>query len=188
MDVMFLGVSKDYWEIINGFANWLAAVGTISAVVFSLRLAAKSSKRTAQLSVKLMLLAEIGVDHHPEHIMFSMVNTGDRVFHTDSIGWLFGKKEKQYFQQLFDRQMSSQMPLMQASGVAGKWIFNVQDGHWFSRMAHFLGDDWKKNIKTFKAIATTTTGEEFYAFPSQELLVKLRLACETRTATPVVHV
>lgn len=188
MDVMFLGVSKDHWEIINGFANWLAAIGTISAVIISLHLSAKSSKRTARLSVNLTLIIEVGSDQHPEHIMFSVVNTGDRVFHTSSIGWLFGKKDKQYFQQLFDHQMSSQMPLMQASGVTGKWIFNVQDGYWFSRMANFLGDDWKKNIKTFKAITTTTTGEEFLAFPSKDLLEKLRFACEARTANPVINV
>lgn len=178
MDVMFLGVSKDYWEIINGFANWLAAIGTVSAVVVSLYLSVKTSKRTAKLSAQLMLMAELGSDTHPEHIVFRLVNTGDRVINTDSIGWVFGKKEKQYFIQFHDRTLSNQLPLMQASGVAGKWLFNVQDGVWFAEMAKSLGENWKQEIKTLKALATATTGEEFFATPTKELLEKLKLECE----------
>ncbi|MDK1397979.1 hypothetical protein [Pseudomonas protegens] len=174
------GITAEQWGIINGFANWLAAIGTISAVAVSLYLSMKSGKRTAKLSARLMLMAEIGSEHHPEHIIFSLVNTGDRTINTDSIGWVVGKKTKQYFIQLWDRTLSHPMPLMQASGVSGKWLFNVDDGRWFSQMAESLGANWKKDIKTLKALATTTTGEEFFATPSKELFEKLKVACELR--------
>lgn len=176
------GVTAEQWGIINGFANWLAAIGTISAVIVSLYLSTKSGKRTATLSARLMLMAELGSETHPAHIVFALVNTGDRTIYTDQIGWVVGRKEKKYFVQLFDRTLSHQMPLLQTSGVSGKWLFSVDDGSWFTRMAETLGSSWRKDLKTLKALASTTTGEQYLAVPSKEIIEKIKAACEARAA------
>lgn len=178
------GLTADQWSIINGFANWLAAAGTISAVVVSLYLSMKGGKRRAHLTVNLMLMAEQGSEHHPEHIVFRLVNTGDRSFHPGSIGWVFGKKKNRTsFIQMFDRQLSNDLPTLQASGVANKWLFSVDDQRWFKKMAESLGSDWKKNIKSLRALATTTTGEEFLCAPSDTILEKIKVEC-LRIANP----
>ncbi|WP_210014963.1 hypothetical protein [Pseudomonas palmensis] len=172
------GLTVEEWGVINGFANWLAAIGTISAVIVSLYLSTKGGKRNANLSVNLMLMAEQGSDHHPEHIVYKLVNTGDRSFHPDSIGWVFGKKkDRSSFIQLFDRQLSNDLPTLQASGVANKWLFSVDDQRWFTKMAESLGADWKRNIKTLRALATTTTGEEFLCIPGDTILTKIKEQC-----------
>lgn len=172
------GLTIEEWSVINGFANWFAAFGTISAVVVSLYLSTKGGKRSANLSVSLMLMAEQGSDHHPEFIVYKLVNTGDRSFHPDSIGWVYGKKkERSCFIQLFDRSLSNDLPTLQASGVASKWLFSVDDQRWFSKMAESLGADWKKNIKTLRALATTTTGEEFLCIPASTITDKIKAQC-----------
>ena len=47
----FLGVAKSTWDIVNGFANWLAAIGSIAAAVVALYIANRSARPTARLSV-----------------------------------------------------------------------------------------------------------------------------------------
>ncbi|MBO9552130.1 hypothetical protein [Pseudomonas sp.] len=128
--------------------------------------------------MNLMLMAEPGAEHHPEHIVFKLVNTGDRSFHPDSIGWVFGKKKaRSSFIQMFDRALSDDLPTLQASGVAHKWLFSVDDQRWFAKMAESLGADWKSNIKTLRALATTTTGEEFLCVPGETIIAKIKEQC-----------
>jgi len=176
-----LGLTAEQWEIVNGWANWLSAVGTISAVVFSLYLAAKNGRREAKLSAGVRLLAISGAENHPEMINFHLVNTGDKSFYITAIGWYFGRKRnRSHFIQLHDRTMSSALPVSVQPGEAAHWCFETGSNDWFGKMAETLGADWKSNLKSLRAIASTTTGEDYICEPEQNLISKLVEACQQK--------
>lgn len=176
-----LGLSVDQWNIVNGWANWLSALSTIAAVIFSLYVANRAGRREAKLTVGVRLLAISGAENHAEMIHFHLVNLGDKSFYVTAIGWYFGKKKKRsHFMQMYDRTLSSPLPAAVQPGEAANWCFQSGEGDWFIKMAESLGADWKSNIRTLRAIASTTTGEDFVCTPEPPLIDKLSEACRVR--------
>jgi hypothetical protein len=91
----FLGLSLHEWEVVNGFANWLVAIGTIAAVVVALRLARKQDKP------RVALRAEVswgwfakGSEKNREYLSVSAVNVGDRPMTVSHLSLRFGSLRK----------------------------------------------------------------------------------------------
>jgi hypothetical protein len=71
---------EDTWRFINSFAPWLAALGTIAAVLTSLYLARRSDRIDLRLSVGIRILAIQGggSDHGNEFVWADVTNLGRR--------------------------------------------------------------------------------------------------------------
>ncbi|WP_143478388.1 hypothetical protein [Pseudomonas aeruginosa] len=176
------GLSFDQWGVINGFANWLSAIATISAVIVSLWLAMRTGKRKGKLSVTIMVIAERGATVHPRYLTFHLVNTGDRSFYATAVGWYFGgKRNRRHFVQLIDMRESSPLPMVIQPGEFGRWMFSVDDGGWFSSWKDELQGK-ESNLKTLRAIVSTSTGEDFVCTPHESVLSGIREHFKERPA------
>src|SRR5687768_8447092 len=108
----FLGISKAHWDLINGFANWFAAVGSIAAAWVALYIANRGSKPSAQVSVGHRIIVGPGSrEPYPEYATFRVVNTGDRPIRITQLGWRTGLFRKRYAVQMHDQTISSKMPI-----------------------------------------------------------------------------
>jgi hypothetical protein len=112
-DLVFLGLTKAQWELINSFSNWLSAVGTIAAVVVSLWFASRSMRPRAKVRVGHRLVIETGArGKYPEILVFSIVNTGDRPIRITGIGWKLGVfRWRRQALQMHDARQSSPLPV-----------------------------------------------------------------------------
>lgn len=168
------GLSYEQWGVINGLANWLSAVATISAVVVSLWLAMRTGKRKGKLTVVVMAIAQRVATTHPRYVTFHLVNTGDRSFHATAVGWYFGgKRNRQHFMQLLDNRESAPLPMVVQPGEFARWMFSVDDGSWYSSWRDELKGS-EKHLKSLRAIVSTSTGEDFICKPHESVLAGIR--------------
>jgi hypothetical protein len=179
----FLGLSQQQWEFINGFANWIAAIGTVAAVIISLYLALSSNKPKAKLSVGVRVMFTPGDSGpHPAFVVVKLVNLGDRPIHINSLGWKSGLFKKKYALQIVHATPFSQgLPVSLEHGKEAQWHIptDMRDGGWYKYLASgFLLSNSKKAIKTLRIIAYTSTGHEFVAKPETSLIDELIKACE----------
>jgi hypothetical protein len=69
---------RGFWLFINSFADWLAAFGTIAAVIVALYLARRDSRIRLKVVVGLRLILQHGVDERPEFFAIEVTNLGRR--------------------------------------------------------------------------------------------------------------
>jgi hypothetical protein len=54
-------MDKEIWQVINTFAPWLSAIGTVSAVIASLYLATRDRRISLKISAGHKLLFQAGI-------------------------------------------------------------------------------------------------------------------------------
>jgi hypothetical protein len=176
------GLSKSEWELINSFANWLSAIGTLAAVVVSLYLASRYARPQAKLTVGHRIAIEPGVkDFYPEYIQFHVVNTGERPITITQIGWKVGLRKKRYAVQMFETLASSPLPVELSHGQEAKWMvpLNAREEHWLVRFARdMLLPNFRIGCFTLRAQAFTSLGHVFETKPESGLLSKLKEAAK----------
>lgn len=188
------GVGKAQWEMINSFANWLSAIGTLAAVVVSLYLASRSTNK-ARLSVGIRIFIGPGSEApYPEYVVFKIVNHGERPLRITQIGWKWGLWKKHYAVQLYEESLSARLPVDLAHAQEAQWFFptTLRDGMepwatYFGRTA--MMPHYRIAIRTLRAQAFSSLGKAFVAKPESNLLDTLYKACaalpaETSTAGP----
>ncbi|WP_433739801.1 hypothetical protein [Pseudomonas putida] len=179
MDVVFLGLSKGQWEIINGFANWLAAIGTISAVAVSLYLARSGSRPRAKLSANSIVMVDLDLERQAEqgnYVQLRVVNVGDREFNVVSIGWRMGRRrKKKLFMQMFSREISSALPIKLAHGESADWRFPIAGGDdWYTRISSNFEVDWISELRSIRFVVSTSIGDEFQCSLDENIIARLR--------------
>lgn len=181
--MVVFGLEKDQWDVINGLANWLAAVGTISAVVLSLRLARASSSVRAKLSANARTIFHGDGSPGRPIIEFQLINEGFRPFEVVSLGWHYGKrKSRRSFVQLFNWNASSPLPLRLQETERGAWHFQTDQGAvWYTRMSGEFSSDWKRELRSLRAFASLSTGESIECSPDPFILEQLRKSLIART-------
>lgn len=176
------GISKSEWELINSFANWLSAIGTLAAVVVSLYLARRLSSPTAKLTVGHRIVMTPGVKGpNPEYIQFHIVNTGDRPIRVTGIGWKVGLWKKRQAVQMFEGLMSSPLPVDLAHGQEAKWFvpLSVREEPWLTYFAKgMLMPNYRLSCFSLRGQAFISTGRVFNIKPESSLLSMLRDACK----------
>ena len=106
------GFGKAQWDLVNGFANWFAAIGSFAAAAVALFIANRSAKPTATLSVGHRILIGPGsTKPYPEFAVFRIVNTGDRPIRIIQIGWRTGLFRKRFAVQMYEPMQSSTLPV-----------------------------------------------------------------------------
>ena len=180
-DLVFLGITKTQWELINSFSSWLSAIGTIAAVVVSLWLATRASRLRCNAHAGHRLIIEHGMQgNFPEVIIFRIINTGDKPFRVNSIGWTTGVfRWKREAMQMHDRVQSSPLPVELQHGQEAQWVVPLlsdEQGWMKSFPAKMLRPHPMYRCATLRAIFVTSVGKTFTARPEAGLLKKIREA------------
>lgn len=176
------GIGKTQWEFINSFGNWLSAVGTLAAVWVSLYLANRISTPKAKVTVGHRITVQLGQSGpYPEFVLFSIVNTGERILRINQIGWRVGFRKKRFAVQLYDEKSSSPLPIELSHGQEAHWLVPLNaDKHepWLTYFAKgMLLPNTRTSCATLRAQFFTSVGHVFVAKPEAVLIDKLRAAC-----------
>jgi len=178
----FLGVAKSTWDIVNGFANWLAAIGSIAAAVVALYIANRSARPTARLSVGHRISIGSGsTEPYPEYAVFRIVNTGDRPIRIVQIGWTIRWPKHRAAVQLYEEALSSRLPVDLSHGQEATWFvpLNAREEHWTEYFAKgMLMPHYRLSLWSLRAQAFSSVGFEFKAKPEHGLLSRLKDACK----------
>lgn len=178
----FLGITKSQWDFANSFSNWLSAIGTLAAVWTSLYLANRSTMQKARVSVGHRLMIQPGMKGPiPEFVVFSIVNTGERPMRVTHIGWKLGLWEKRQAMQMFDDGISSKLPVDLAHGQEASWYVPLADREepWPIYFAKgLLMPHHRIALHTLRGQFFTSLGTRFIAKPEENLVSKLREACQ----------
>lgn len=178
----FFGIDSSRWDLLNGFANWFAAMGSFAAAAVALYLANRSSRPSAKVWVGHRLLIGGGFTKpYPEFVVFNIVNTGDRPIRVNSIGWKVGLFRKRHAMQNHDAAQSSPLPIELTHGQEASWYvpFSTKDEPWSDYFAAgMLMPHYRTALWTVRARFFTSVGYVFDTRPEESLLKPLRVACE----------
>ncbi len=176
-NLYFFGLSQQQWDFINGFANWISAIGTVAAVIVSLYLALGATRPKAKLSVGVRVMitpGQKGTD--TELVVIRLVNLGDRPIHVTGIGWKVGFWKKRYALQVVSPTPYSQgIPVTLEHGKEAQWHIptDYQEG-WFKYFSNgFLKGLSEREMNTLRIIAYASTGHEFVEKPEKALITAL---------------
>jgi hypothetical protein len=178
----FLGIAKSQWVIINSFAPWFSAIGTLTAVAVSLYLANRVSRPRVQVSAGYRIMIETGYkEPYPEFIVIRAVNTGDRTVRVTQIGWKVGLCKKRFAVQMFDPSVSSMLPIELSHGQEAKWYIplDLREEPWLNRFAkQVLMPCYRTSCFTLRAQVFLSLGNVFQTRPEKTLIAKMRSVCE----------
>lgn len=176
------GIGKTQWELINSFANWLAAAGSFAAALVALYLASRASKPSARVTIGHRLVIGPGIaEPYPEFIVFNIVNTGDRPIRVSQIGWKAGLLRKRFAIQRYDAKISSPLPVELSHGQEASWMvpFDAEGNPWPERFARdILTPHNRIALWTLRGRFFTSVGHIFQARPEGNLLSRLKEVCE----------
>ncbi len=180
-EIVFLGLSKAQWDLINSFSNWLSAIGTIAAVIVSLWFATKASRLQCHAQVGHRIVIEQGSQGiYPEILVFRIVNTGERPFQVNSVGWRVGIfRWRREAMQFYDRAQSSPMPVELQHDQEATWVVPLlsEEKGWFKTFPRkMLSPHPLFYSATLRAIFVTSIGKTFLVKPEPGLITKLREA------------
>ncbi len=179
------GVAKSYWDMINSFASWFAAAGSLAAVVTALYLANRAAKPAARVSVGHRIIIGPGsTKPYPEFAVFRIVNTGDRPITVIQLGWKVGLFRKRFADQMHDQAQSSRLPIELSHGQEGAWYVPATAGDepWVEYFAKvMLVPHYRTALWTLRAQVFSSVGHVFKVRPEENLLKRLRAACEKVT-------
>ena len=159
------------WLFINTFAPWLSALGTIAAVIVSLRLA--RSATTPKLRVSAGVDVIIGSDgvEYPKYLSVRVTNIGNPDAEVNGIGWEAGIFRIHNFAQFFDWGPfnQQQLPVRLKFGEGVTMRIPMED-KWRKEFAQkVLGPRPRLSIYRMRVVATTSVGLVFKARVSPDL-------------------
>ena len=125
------------WQLINSFAWWFSAIGTIGAVIVALALASRTHKINLKISAghRVIFGGNASPDHLPEVLAISVTNTGVRVATVTHVGWRAGFFKKRYALQMTETShdllsigiTNSNMPATLEDGASASWYVRLSD-------------------------------------------------------------
>ncbi len=162
-------LDRETWRFINTFAPWLSAIGTLSAVVVSLRLAARSERLRLQSTAAVVRIAALGERFRdaPEFVEIRAVNHSHRDATVNGLMWAYEPlvgKRRTLVQIAPANPYSSTLPIKLAFGDTARFLFTIAE---FKAGAADLVGLVKQSrfpklaAGRLKAGVYTTTGEEF---------------------------
>ena len=126
------------WKFINSFAPWFSAIGTVSAVILSLKLARKDRNVKLKVSAGHRVLIAQGVSERPEYLSIRVVNIGHRDAQIINIGWKAGIFKKRHAIQILDSNTSSsELPVRLKDGEEATYLISLSD-NWLSEFSNTM--------------------------------------------------
>ncbi len=161
--------NRETWEFINSFAPWLAALGTISAVVVSLLLALRTTKIKLKTKAAIYNIVAPGqrVSDSPEYVQIQVVNHGFRDATVNGIMWSYKPvlgRRRTFVMVPPANPYSSTLPAKIAHGDSANFLLTIDE---FKRGADTLLDVVLKAKRPESAVGRiragvyTSTGDEF---------------------------
>src|SRR5438093_12793596 len=99
---MWQSIGTWNWTLINSFASWLSAIGTIAAVVFALWIANRDRRIHLKVVAGIRVIAALGqsFDNKNRYINISVTNVGYRSARINVLSWKLGPFKKSWLLQL----------------------------------------------------------------------------------------
>ena len=148
-------------NILNVIGTWIAAIGTVGAVITSLWLASSNNKVKLRISANSSFLVIPGVSSHKEVCLINIANIGTRPIKINNIGWYIGKgKKKIQLIQNTNGSTTGTIPktLMEHEDISIDIAFINNNVNWIEDMAKLAS---KHDINTLQIVATTNIGITF---------------------------
>ncbi len=165
-------MDKTDWQFVNTFAPWLAALGTLMAVVVSLYLARRGERVQLKVSAGLWTMAG-GDDHGKRFFLVDITNLGRRTATIIKLYWKPIPWRKSGVVQIAPtNKYSSQFPITLADGQRAMYMFPaVEYEADLSRHARILlpGFLRRSPIGFLRFCVETSTGHSFKATPRKDL-------------------
>lgn len=126
------------WKLINSFAPWLSAIGTLLAVITSLYLARRENPKL-RVTTSVQVLISEAIEGNPKYFIIEIVNIGIRPVKITGVGWTIGLFKKKSFIQmvgkdsedLVSQMYSSDYPVTLNDGEEAKWLIPLdRDNNW----------------------------------------------------------
>ena len=160
-------MNQETWKFINSFAPWLAATGTISAVVVSLYLARTDRRLRLDVSAGLRLMISQGDEPpFPEYLSIRVVNVGRRDAQITAIGWKAGIFSRQQAIQTTNPEdrLSSPLPVRLRDGEEANYLIPLsEEADWLNSFAaKMIGHSWiSVRVYFVKLQIFTSAGNKF---------------------------
>jgi hypothetical protein len=162
-------------NILDVIGTWIAAIGTVGAVITSLWLASNSNKVKLKISANTSFLVIPGVSGHKEVCLINIANIGTRPIKINSIGWYIGKgKKKIQLIQNTNGSTTGIIPktLMEHEDISIDIAFiNNNNVNWIEGMAKLAS---KHDINTLQIVATTNIGITFKEKADESLINSIK--------------
>jgi hypothetical protein len=124
------------WQLINSFADWFSALGTIGAVIVALYLAGQDKRIRLRVSAGHRELVSQGLKGPPpQYLTIRVTNVGHREVQVTGIGWRIGLFKKSYAQQtIMVDGVSSTLPVRLRDGEEAVYYIPLFDEmNWLGR-------------------------------------------------------
>lgn len=167
------------FAILNTIGIWLAAIGTVSAVIVSLYLARRDSIIKLKIYAGHRILIGMGQEDRPSYLSIGITNTGFRKVTIVNLGWKSGFFKKTYaIQTLYPGPYSDNLPKTIADGEEARFLipFKNYDGNpnWIDEFPRDFLDKYPKlKCKTLKLQVMTSLGKTFEVRVEKGLQEKL---------------
>ena len=159
-------------QIVAAVGTWLAAIGTVGAVVVALWLAHRGQKVLLNVRVGLQFILGGGVAE--ECLTFRVTNLGDRPVTIESIGWRVGagKTRKDAFQPE-STSRGDRCPKRLEHGEAALFFVDISEfSTWITDFSErFIAD---RPLRTLRAQIHTSVGYTKVVRPEPGLLQRLK--------------
>ena len=136
---------KATWQFINSFAPWLAALGTLLAVIVSLYFARRDKQIRISISAYIATLINNlnNSNKSNRYLCVEVTNIGHRTANITSINWKIGIFHKRRLEQVLAiNPISSKLPIK---------LIDVDIANYY-----FPLDDFRKNLENFRKCFSTT--------------------------------
>ena len=173
-------LDRETWDFINSFAPWLAALGTIAAVVTSLYLARRSDRISLELSlgIRILVVQGGGPGHSTEFVSLTVTNLGRRAGTLIQLFWkIVPWRGGGFIWVAPENAVSSPLPITLHDGESANYAEPVAEFH--VKLAegageHFAGRAGWLRLQFVRFKVTTSTGHTFSTRPEKSLRNLLR--------------
>lgn len=182
-------MDRETWRFINTFAPWLAALGTLAAVVTALYLARRSERISLKVSLGIRKVAVEGgtFGESPSFVWAGITNLGRRTATLTTLWFrpsLWGKAGAVW---LAPRNaLSSPFPITLGDGQSANYALPVDE---FQKNFEEIVRGWvsgklgRVRLRFVSFRVTTSTGQVFSTIPEKPMRqLLLKMACRTKAA------
>ena len=158
-------MDKEVWIFINSFAPWLSAVGSLSAVIFSLYLSRQDKRIHLDISAGYKVFAQSNYITSSKNLLhIHIVNMGYKEVQINQLLWKTGIIKKKYAIQVLDNNTNTDsIPKRLKFGEDANYFIILDDKYKFidTFIAEYLPNFQRLRLHFIKLIVYTTIGKSF---------------------------
>ena len=168
------------WTLINSFASWLSALGTIAAVIVALYLASRDRNIHLRVNAGIRILYTEGQSpsERIDCLSISVTNIGHRTARIEGLLWYIKplrispfRRHSSYFYMITPRNVySSSMPVELRDGQTAIYIVPLTEYQATNaNNPMYVGRFPKLAVRSTRIVVNTSTGKLFSSKIEQEL-------------------